>query len=336
MATKNYTPEEAAGLGLGWVDANNPNYGKAGYVGSETPAAAAAPEGETPIDNGGSAQYDDPNATPPQEIDPGGAAHMDNPPVGADPFQGQGFWTGAQWVPKNHPLAQPKAGSPAPGAPNTYGPGGTGDPNAPPPTPFTSTPNMQDVQRKAIMDQIAKAQQGATLGDADIKAQLDPFAAQQERTRQTAENEAAERASAMGMGSSGALDIERRSAQERAGLNTAVQGGNLVSQKLQSQRDDLKNYLDLNAKTIDADQARMMQEKLANLDAQIKREGLAVQSNLGQGDLDLRRSLGNKGLENDIMRMLLQNKQFGNDLGFRIGSKEADVNAEALRAQFGY
>lgn len=43
-----------------------------------------------------------------------------------DPFgaQGGGHWTGAQWVPKNHPLAQPQPGQ----TPDTIG-----NPNAPPP-----------------------------------------------------------------------------------------------------------------------------------------------------------------------------------------------------------
>jgi len=41
-AKKAYTPEEAGKLGLGWVDQYNPNYGKAGFVGSETPAPAPA------------------------------------------------------------------------------------------------------------------------------------------------------------------------------------------------------------------------------------------------------------------------------------------------------
>jgi hypothetical protein len=38
-------------------------------------------------------------------------------PQGPDPFQGQGFWTGQQWVPRNHPLATQAgggAGTPAP------------------------------------------------------------------------------------------------------------------------------------------------------------------------------------------------------------------------------
>lgn len=39
---KSYTPQEAAQMGLGWADPNNPNYGKPGYVGS-TPSAPAAP-----------------------------------------------------------------------------------------------------------------------------------------------------------------------------------------------------------------------------------------------------------------------------------------------------
>jgi hypothetical protein len=49
-APKAYTPQEATTLGLGWVDSNNPNYGKAGFVGSETqaPAAPAATPGAPP------------------------------------------------------------------------------------------------------------------------------------------------------------------------------------------------------------------------------------------------------------------------------------------------
>lgn len=49
------------------------------------------------------------------------------PPTSPDPFQGQGFWTGQQWVPKNHPLAQPaqpgQPGATQPGAPATQFPG---------------------------------------------------------------------------------------------------------------------------------------------------------------------------------------------------------------------
>lgn len=40
---KQYTPQEAAQLGLGWVDPSNPNYGTAGYVGSEQNANSSAP-----------------------------------------------------------------------------------------------------------------------------------------------------------------------------------------------------------------------------------------------------------------------------------------------------
>lgn len=52
------TPQEAAAAGLGWVDRNNPNYGKAGFVGS-TPASGgtdpnqpAQPASPTPAAGG--------------------------------------------------------------------------------------------------------------------------------------------------------------------------------------------------------------------------------------------------------------------------------------------
>jgi hypothetical protein len=41
LQKRSYTPQEAGQLGLGWVDPNNPNYGKPGFVGSETPTPGA-------------------------------------------------------------------------------------------------------------------------------------------------------------------------------------------------------------------------------------------------------------------------------------------------------
>lgn len=41
----NWTPQEAAAAGLGWVDANNPNYGKPGFVGAQGPTAQPAAPG---------------------------------------------------------------------------------------------------------------------------------------------------------------------------------------------------------------------------------------------------------------------------------------------------
>jgi hypothetical protein len=51
---KAYTPEEASQLGLGWVDPNNPNYGQAGYVGSETGTQTGTAPAVTPGGAGGS------------------------------------------------------------------------------------------------------------------------------------------------------------------------------------------------------------------------------------------------------------------------------------------
>lgn len=59
-------------------------------------------------------------------------------PPTPDPFQGQGYWTGQQWVPKNHPLAQQNPNVPQPG-----GPGGV-QPNPAPYSPYGPYPGRPD------------------------------------------------------------------------------------------------------------------------------------------------------------------------------------------------
>jgi hypothetical protein len=83
------------------------------------------------------------------------APPLQNAPTTADPFQGQGVWTGQQWVPANHPLAQGQGGGTQPQAPantqaipvdhRTYQPPGGGSAEAffnslQPGTPVTERP----------------------------------------------------------------------------------------------------------------------------------------------------------------------------------------------------
>lgn len=277
------------------------------------------------------------NGTPPAQGDPayqppGGSTP---PATSPDPFgaMGGGFWTGQQWVPKDHPLAQQGGGGyqPAPAYGPSTQPGQ--NPNAPPPTQYTSTPNMQQVQR----DQILGMMQQNPVPDANdpvIKAQTDAFGAGQMRAARQAKAEAAEKLAAEGM-SGGANELAARAADERAGNAMGAFAADLTNREYVRRKQEIQDFMKMNAATIDADQARMLQRELAQLDAQIRREGFNVQSSLGNRELDVRSDLGNKGINNDLIRMLLQNKQFGQDLGFRIGATEADLNNSALRSLFG-
>lgn len=56
------------------------------------------------------------------------------------------------------------------------------------------------------------------------------------------------------------------------------------------------------------------QQQLAELDAAIRREGISSSTALGQGDLALRQRLGEGGLNNQLLSVLLNNDQFGRSL----------------------
>lgn len=247
-----------------------------------------------------------------------------------DPFaaMGGGFWTGQQWVPSNHPLAQPGAGQPPtqPGAPAAGG--------VPPPTPYTSTPDMQQLQRQQLIALIGQNAVPAA-DDPIIKRQSEVFAAGQQRAAKQAQDEAAEAAGAEGMGSSGALELRKRAASERAGNAIGAFEADLTNREYVRRKQEIQDYMKMNAATIDADQQRMLQRELAQLDAALRRQGYDVQTSLGNRELDIRNDLGQKGIQNDLMRLLLSNNQFNNQLGFQIGATEAQLNNSALRSLFG-
>jgi len=76
--------------------------------------------------------------------------------------------------------------------------------------------------------------------------------------------------------------------------------GNAVSQLAQQRANQITQALSLGGQLL-SDQDRLaLQRELANLDAQLRREGLSVQSSLGQSDLDLRRYLGESQLSANL------------------------------------
>jgi hypothetical protein len=252
------------------------------------------------------------------------------------------------WVPKDHPDAvayqqtQPQAPTgAAPGAPaattvpgqaqaaSTY----SATPGAAP-APATTNQGTQDVVRNSYLQQ---ATQGTAVdrSDPNFRQQADPFNAAQERARRQYISEQAERMSAQGLGNSGAMQQEARVASERAGQASGLFESQLVQQELQTRRQEIQQALSGLGGMISADQQMALQKQLAELDAALKREGIGVQSSLGQGDLSLRRELGTGGLNIDLMRLMQGDDQFNKDLGFRIGDREAYWNNNAVLSLMG-
>lgn len=165
-----------------------------------------------------------------------------------------------------------------------------------------------EASKNAIRELLMKmAMQGTAVdrNDPNLQQQVEPFAAQQERFRRQYESEGAERLSAQGLGSSGAMEQERRLGMERAGQNTGLFESQLVAQELQTRRDEIKFALENLRGMLSTEQSLGLQQQLAQLDAALKRESLAQQGS--QFD----RSLSQRDHE------------FGIDSGIRIGEVEA-------------
>jgi len=168
--------------------------------------------------------------------------------------------------------------------------------------------------------------------DPNIQQQVDPYAAAQERARRNAVSDYAERAGAL---ASGAQRGQERMMAERAGQATGMFEAELVGRELQNRRDEIRHALDSMGTLITEDQRRQLQKELANLDSQLKTMGIQSAENLGFSELGLKERLGTAGLNLDLMRMLLQNQQWGDEFGFNVGDREAYWNSVALQNLLG-
>jgi len=126
--------------------------------------------------------------------------------------------------------------------------------------------------------------------DPIIRAQADAFSAQQDRSRRNYLSDTAERE-----GPYANLQGERRMAAERAGQASGAFEAQLMSRELMAEREKVAQALSGRLGMLSGDQQAALTERLAALDAEIRREGFALQ---GQG-------------------MFNQNDQFMRDLALR-------------------
>jgi hypothetical protein len=91
-------------------------------------------------------------------------------------------------------------------------------------------------------------------------------------------------------------------------------------------RDALKQQMEM------FKQQMAQQGKQFDVDAELKRLGIQSQADLGRGDLDLRRFLGEGNLNLGLLSALFQNDQFGKGLGADLGKFNASRNDNYLQA----
>jgi hypothetical protein len=202
------------------------------------------------------------------------------------------------------------------------------------PSANTTNQGTQDVYRNSLLQ---RATQGTDVdtNDPTFRKVADTYAASQERSRRNATDMAGESLAANGMASSGQMDNEARLQTERAAQGSAGFESQLALSELQNKRSEIADALSQLGSSIGGDQQRALTDKLAQLDATIKRESLSQTGALGQADIALRDRLGTQGNNLSALELLLRNQQQNNALGADIGYKNATLNNSALQNLFG-
>jgi hypothetical protein len=139
---------------------------------------------------------------------------------------------------------------------------------------WNAQPEMQgrsDDLYKLLME---RATQGTAVNrnDPNIRAQVDPVVAQQERASRNYLDEIAERSGPLAN-----MQGERRLAAERSGQAAGAFESEVIGREIAARRDEIAQALQLYGSRLTADQQMGLQRELASLEAALSREGMGLQ-----------------------------------------------------------
>lgn len=285
------------------------------------------------------------------------------------------------------PLGSPNQPSGSPTPDRVTGPGLV-DASQPAGTQGQGDP-LQAQVRTALMGMLGQNPNEASITDADLAPQARAQRAAIERSALKNRAGLMEQASAQGLADSEGIRAAGRGIEEQAGRDIGAADAALIGEKLKARRDqiaqavqvasamgmqqeanDLQRQLanlDAQIQTrsqdlsregmqlsrdlanlesrdkqyladLDADLRRQgygLQERLAMMDAELRRLGINTQGNLGELEIALRRELGFGQLNLGLLQAMMQNQQAGNSLGFQIGQWQSILNRDALLAALG-
>jgi hypothetical protein len=119
-----------------------------------------------------------------------------------------------------------------------------------------------------------RATQGTAVNrdDPNIRAQVDPVVAQQERASRNYIDDIAEKSGPLAN-----IQGERRLAAERGGQAAGAFESEVIGREIAAKRDEIAQALQLYGSRLTAEQQLEMQQQLAQLDAALQREGYGVQ-----------------------------------------------------------
>jgi hypothetical protein len=247
-------------------------------------------------------------------------------------------------VDRNHPLytqamaAVPQTPTPAPTAPGTTAPAPTGPQNAQ--QALTGTPSQAPTTvagafQTALMNKLGSGP--VDRNNPELAPALAANRLAEQRAMERNRGLLAERASAQGLDASGGFETGLLGlAQERAGREGQFEG-QAVADLARRQSQEIMQALGLTGGLLgQQDQLGFgreelaLRDKLAQLQAQLSREGLSQQGQLGNRDLDIRSQLGTGQLNLGLLGLLQNGQQFGQNLGFQSGLASANLNQNAL------
>lgn len=261
-----------------------------------------------------------------------------------DPFAASGGGyklANGGWVPKNHPLAiaemqqNPQASPTA--APSTAPSAATGPTTAQqaitqPVAAGAQTPQGQPTTvagafQQALVNRLTAP--APSESDPAISGAITANKNTEQRGMEKTRALLAERAASQGLDQN-AMTTQLTGAQGESAGRQAAFAGNAVMQQAQQQAQQLSAALALGGSMLSQQDQLAMQDKLAQLNAQIQRESIGQQGALGQGDLSLRRDLGQGNLNLGLLSTLLNNQQFGQGLSADLGKFNASANSSNL------
>lgn len=183
---------------------------------------------------------------------------------------------------------------------------------------------IQSAYQDALLNVLGRSQQTPSLDDPTLKPQVEVFRAQEQRNQERQRRAAAERAAASGTNQSGYLDDTIMRGIQDQGFNTARFNAGLLGNEMDKRRQELQAGLQLASATGNAEAARELQERLAQVSASMQQQGLSLQDRLGRGDLGLR-----------LMQSLMGNNQFYDQLGINTAMGQEGLNQRALQIILG-
>ena len=239
-------------------------------------------------------------------------------------------WDQAKWMQyyKEHP-EDPMSAQALGAAPAVGGTAAPAAPGAPAP------PSVADTFQQALIDRLTP--KTASLNDPNIQpvVQANQYAEQRnlEHARQLAAENAA-RGGGQGA-NSGDFETTLLGLQQDKAAREGQFAGNAIQQQQNLYNQNANQALGLAGNYVNAQNQLDLQRQLGLTDADIRRAALAQQGQLGQGDLNLRGELGRGQLNLGLLSALLQNNQFGRQLGQQNAQFGASLDQSGLLGLLG-